>query len=120
MRALALSRTGCGGAIAFSRTGISGLATSVTPMLSASSAKADDHYKRLLFRRREPILARFSALSAHEDDPERALRAALDMIRRAAQLRERWPSHVRGAEPSGADVSRLAGCGLGIPLLPRV
>jgi predicted ATPase/class 3 adenylate cyclase len=37
----------------------------------------------------DALLALFGAPSAHEDDPERAVRAALDMIRRAAQLGER-------------------------------
>jgi len=37
----------------------------------------------------DALLALFGAPSAHEDDPERAVRAALDMIRRTAQLGER-------------------------------
>lgn len=37
----------------------------------------------------DALLALFGAPAAHEDDPERAVRAALDMIRRTAQLEER-------------------------------
>src|ERR1700738_2660556 len=37
----------------------------------------------------DALLALFGAPSAHEDDPERAVHAALDMIRRTAQLGER-------------------------------
>jgi class 3 adenylate cyclase len=37
----------------------------------------------------DALLALFGAPSAHEDDPERAVRAALDMIRRTTQLGER-------------------------------
>ena len=37
----------------------------------------------------DALLALFGAPAAHEDDPERAVRAALDMIRRTAQLGER-------------------------------
>jgi predicted ATPase/class 3 adenylate cyclase len=37
----------------------------------------------------DAVLALFGAPAAHEDDPERAVRAALDMIRRTAQLGER-------------------------------
>lgn len=38
----------------------------------------------------DALLALFGAPVAHEDDPERALRAALDMARRAAGMEERW------------------------------
>ncbi|MEK1853775.1 MAG: adenylate/guanylate cyclase domain-containing protein [Phyllobacterium sp.] len=38
----------------------------------------------------DAMLALFGAPFAHEDDPERALRAALDMVKRAAQVGERW------------------------------
>src|SRR3981081_2661464 len=37
----------------------------------------------------DALLALFGAPAAHEDDPERAVRAALDMIRRTTQLGER-------------------------------
>ena len=37
----------------------------------------------------DALLALFGAPAAHEDDPERAVRAALDMIRRTEQLSER-------------------------------
>src|ERR1700730_17018806 len=37
----------------------------------------------------DALLALFGAPSAHEDDPERAVRAALDMIKRTAHLGER-------------------------------
>jgi predicted ATPase/class 3 adenylate cyclase len=37
----------------------------------------------------DALLALFGAPAAHEDDPERAVRAALDMMRRTAQLGER-------------------------------
>jgi predicted ATPase/class 3 adenylate cyclase len=38
----------------------------------------------------DALLALFGAPVAHEDDPERALRAALDMVRRASDMAERW------------------------------
>ncbi|WP_026186693.1 AAA family ATPase [Ensifer sp. BR816] len=38
----------------------------------------------------DALLALFGAPVAHEDDPERALRAALEMINRAAQVSDRW------------------------------
>ena len=38
----------------------------------------------------DALLALFGAPVAHEDDPVRALNAALDMIERAAQVGERW------------------------------
>ncbi|MEY9736413.1 class 3 adenylate cyclase [Bradyrhizobium ottawaense] len=37
----------------------------------------------------DALLALFGAPAAHEDDPERAVRAALDMIKRTEQLSER-------------------------------
>lgn len=37
----------------------------------------------------DALLALFGAPAAHEDDPERAVRAAIDMIKRTAQLSER-------------------------------
>ena len=37
----------------------------------------------------DALLALFGAPAAHEDDPERALRAALDMMRRATRVGER-------------------------------
>ena len=37
----------------------------------------------------DALLALFGAPAAHEDDPERALRAALDMIERTAHVSER-------------------------------
>ncbi|OAP37797.1 adenylate cyclase [Sinorhizobium glycinis] len=38
----------------------------------------------------DALLALFGAPVAHEDDPERALRAALEMINRTAQVSDRW------------------------------
>jgi adenylate cyclase len=38
----------------------------------------------------DAVLAVFGAPVAHEDDPERALRAALDMVERTETLRQRW------------------------------
>jgi adenylate cyclase len=38
----------------------------------------------------DAMLALFGAPVAHEDDPERALRAALDMVSRAAHVGDRW------------------------------
>lgn len=38
----------------------------------------------------DALLALFGAPVAHEDDPERALRAALDMINRTARMADRW------------------------------
>ena len=38
----------------------------------------------------DAVLALFGAPRAHEDDPERALRAALDMLERTARLDARW------------------------------
>ncbi|WP_209603419.1 adenylate/guanylate cyclase domain-containing protein [Sinorhizobium kostiense] len=38
----------------------------------------------------DALLALFGAPVAHEDDPERALRAALDMVKRAGRVSERW------------------------------
>jgi class 3 adenylate cyclase len=38
----------------------------------------------------DALLALFGAPVAHEDDPERALRAALDMVGRASRMGERW------------------------------
>src|SRR3984893_15491053 len=40
----------------------------------------------------DALLALFGAPVAHEDDPERALRAALEMVKRAAQVGERSDS----------------------------
>ncbi|MBB4290347.1 putative ATPase/class 3 adenylate cyclase [Rhizobium leguminosarum] len=45
----------------------------------------------------DALLALFGAPVAHEDDPVRALGAALDMIRRAAEVGERW--HARAGVP---------------------
>ncbi len=42
----------------------------------------------------DALLALFGAPVAHEDDPERALRAALDMANRAVRLGDRWHRHV--------------------------
>ena len=41
----------------------------------------------------DALLALFGAPVAHEDDPERALRAALDMIERTAHVSERSKAH---------------------------
>lgn len=41
----------------------------------------------------DALLALFGAPAAHEDDPERALRAALDMIKRTAHLGERLKAY---------------------------
>jgi adenylate cyclase len=38
----------------------------------------------------DAVLAVFGAPAAHEDDPERALHAALDMLARGARLSDRW------------------------------
>ena len=38
----------------------------------------------------DAVMAVFGAPVAHEDDPERALHAALDMLGRSAQLSDRW------------------------------
>ncbi len=40
----------------------------------------------------DALLALFGAPAAHEDDPERALRAGLDMIVRAGRVGDRWQS----------------------------
>ncbi len=42
----------------------------------------------------DAVLALFGAPVAHEDDPERALEAALDMLRRAATLSETWAARL--------------------------
>ncbi|THK36068.1 zinc-ribbon domain-containing protein [Ensifer sp. MPMI2T] len=42
----------------------------------------------------DALLALFGAPVAHEDDPERALRAALEMVHRAAQVGERWRGRI--------------------------
>lgn len=42
----------------------------------------------------DAMLALFGAPVAHEDDPERALRAALDMVDRAADVGQRWQARV--------------------------
>ena len=42
----------------------------------------------------DAVLALFGAPVAHEDDPERALEAALDMLRRAAALSETWTARL--------------------------
>ncbi|WP_173510138.1 adenylate/guanylate cyclase domain-containing protein [Sinorhizobium psoraleae] len=42
----------------------------------------------------DALLALFGAPVAHEDDPERALRAAQEMVRRAAQVGERWRKRI--------------------------
>jgi adenylate cyclase len=42
----------------------------------------------------DAVLALFGAPVAHEDDPERALEAALDMMRRAEGLGERWAARL--------------------------
>jgi predicted ATPase/class 3 adenylate cyclase len=46
----------------------------------------------------DALLALFGAPVAHEDDPERALRAALDMIERASRMGERWQARA-GSRP---------------------
>ena len=40
----------------------------------------------------DAVMAVFGAPVAHEDDPERALHAALDMLDRSARLSEQWAS----------------------------
>ncbi len=42
----------------------------------------------------DAVLALFGAPVAHEDDPERALEAALEMLRRAAALSETWAARL--------------------------
>ncbi len=42
----------------------------------------------------EAVLAIFGAPVAHEDDPERALYAALDMLERSAALGDRWAARL--------------------------
>ena len=42
----------------------------------------------------DAVLALFGAPVAHEDDPERALDAALDMLTRAAALSEQWAARL--------------------------
>src|SRR5215468_1588181 len=42
----------------------------------------------------DAVLALFGAPVAHEDDPERALEAALDMLDRAAALNETWAARL--------------------------
>ncbi|HSB40502.1 MAG TPA: adenylate/guanylate cyclase domain-containing protein [Methylomirabilota bacterium] len=42
----------------------------------------------------DAVLAVFGAPVAHEDDPERALEAALDMLERAATLSDRWAARL--------------------------
>jgi predicted ATPase/class 3 adenylate cyclase len=46
----------------------------------------------------DALLALFGAPVAHEDDPERALRAALDMVERASRMGERWQARA-GSPP---------------------
>ena len=46
----------------------------------------------------DALLALFGAPVAHEDDPERALRAALDMMERASRMGERWQARA-GSPP---------------------
>ncbi len=46
----------------------------------------------------DALLALFGAPVAHEEDPERALRAALDMVERASRMRERWQARA-GSPP---------------------
>jgi class 3 adenylate cyclase len=46
----------------------------------------------------DALLALFGAPVAHEDDPERALRAALDMIERASRMSDRWQARA-GSPP---------------------
>ncbi|MGZ2378092.1 adenylate cyclase [Sinorhizobium medicae] len=46
----------------------------------------------------DALLALFGAPIAHEEDPERALRAALDMVERASRMGERWQARA-GAPP---------------------
>ncbi|MGA7487302.1 MAG: adenylate/guanylate cyclase domain-containing protein, partial [Xanthobacteraceae bacterium] len=42
----------------------------------------------------DAVMAVFGAPVAHEDDPERALHAALDMLRRNARLSDQWAERV--------------------------
>jgi len=51
----------------------------------------------------DAVLAFFGAPVAHEDDPERALRAGLEMLHATTAYRERLV-HERGAEMSGFDI----------------
>jgi adenylate cyclase len=46
----------------------------------------------------DALLALFGAPVAHEDDPERALRAALDMVERASRMSEHWQARA-GSPP---------------------
>lgn len=46
----------------------------------------------------DALLALFGAPVAHEEDPERALRAALDMVERSSRMGERWQARA-GAPP---------------------
>jgi adenylate cyclase len=67
----------------------------------------------------DAVLALFGAPVAHEDDPERALEAALDMLRRAAALSETWtarlgqPVSLHIAVHTGAVVAGNLGGGAG-------
>ena len=48
----------------------------------------------------DAVLAVFGAPVAHEDDPERALDTALDMLVRSKQLSEQWSGRTRSASKS--------------------
>ena len=58
----------------------------------------------------DALLALFGAPAAHEDDPERALRAGLDMIVRAGRVGDRWQSRV-GATVAPACRHQHRACG---------
>ena len=60
----------------------------------------------------DAVLALFGAPVAHEDDPERALEAALEMVRRAAVLSETW-AHTPG--PGGQPAHRRSRPGRSSP-----
>jgi adenylate cyclase len=64
----------------------------------------------------DALLALFGAPAAHEDDPERALRAALDMIKRTACLSER--SKIAAGSPLvlhiGINTGHVVAGGLGV------
>src|SRR4051794_10997155 len=59
----------------------------------------------------DALLALFGAPHAHEDDPERALKAALAMLERTASLDARWRG--RGGPPPPPPIRRKKGRGGG-------
>jgi adenylate cyclase len=69
-------------------------------MLGEAVARYDGFVEKFVG---DAVMAVFGAPVAHEDDPERALNAALDMLARSAQLSERWAARV--GEPISLHIS---------------